>query len=120
MTYEVYFFRITFQLHYIMPRGDYIHLPCATKTLPTRKNSTRIIFEITVTAGPNGLRPPVAGPCYLLHLLAATLLLYLPVAACSLRTDPCESPWREITVTRFAFFRINFGKLPDTYCIYVS
>ena len=24
-------------------------VPCATKTLPTRKNSTRIIFEITVT-----------------------------------------------------------------------
>ena len=45
-------------------------LPCATKTLPARKDCTRIIFEITVT--------------------------------------------------RFELFRINFGKLPDTYCIYVS
>ena len=26
----------------------------------------------------------------------------------------------EITVTRSELFRINFGKLPDTYCIYVS
>ena len=43
-------------------------MPCATKALPTRKNCTRIVFEITVTR----------------------------------------------------FERINFGKLPDTYCIYVS
>ena len=43
---------------------------CTTKTLPTRKNCTRIIFEITVT--------------------------------------------------RFELFRINFGKLPDTYCVHVS
>ena len=47
-----------------------VQLPCATKTLPTRKKSIRIIFEITVT--------------------------------------------------RSEFFQSNFGKLPDTYCIYVS
>ena len=51
-------------------RPKIITLPCATKTLPTRKNSTRIIFEITLTQS--------------------------------------------------ELFRINFGKLPDTYCIYVS
>ena len=75
-------------------------LPCATRTLPTRKNSTRNIVEITVTRFELfriNFKKITRYPRYLCELHDITRLRPLSL-----------SNYFLITVTRFEVFRINW------------